>query len=72
MPGYCLIGGTNAVLWMKPAGGIIAAMEEDLGLLPYHRGIVITSVVSFMTPLCKPQTVCTVCEWVRQYPVQTN
>lgn len=65
-PDTCLVGGTNAVLWTRPAGEIIAALERDLDLLPHHRGIVVTSG-GMMPPMCKPETIRTVCQWVQAY-----
>ena len=68
-PDKCLIGGTNAVLWTRPAEEIIARIEKDLDALPHHRGVVVTSA-GVMPPLCKPETIRTVCDWVREYPVR--
>ncbi len=68
-PNVCLIGGTNAMLWTKPAAAIIAGIEEALDALPHHRGIVLTSA-GVMTPLCKPETIREVGEWVRSYAVR--
>jgi uroporphyrinogen-III decarboxylase len=67
-PDKCLIGGTNAVLWTRPAEEIIAQLETDLDALPHHRGLVITSG-GVMTPLCRPQTIRDVGRWLRSYPV---
>jgi len=66
-PDKCLIGGTNAVLWTKSAREIIADIERDLAALPHHRGLVITSG-GVMPPLCEPETIRQVCEWLGQYP----
>ena len=66
-PTKCLVGGTNAVLWTKPAGEIIETLERDLDVLPHHRGIVVTSA-GVMPPLASPETIREVCEWVKQYP----
>jgi len=68
-PDKCLVGGTNAILWTKSAEEIISKIEEDLDELPHHRGIVVTSA-GVMPPLCKPETIKQVCEWVKQYPVR--
>ena len=68
-PDKCLIGGTNAVLWTQPAKEIIAEIERDLDVLPHHRGIAVTSA-GVMPPLCKPETIQAVCEWVKQYPAR--
>jgi uroporphyrinogen-III decarboxylase len=68
-PDKCLIGGTNAMLWTRPANEIIAKIEQDLDELPHHRGIVVTSA-GVMPPLCKPETIKQVCEWVKQYPAR--
>lgn len=70
-PDKCLVGGTNAMLWTKPAREIIAKIENDLDELPHHRGIVVTSA-GVMPPLCKPETIKQVCEWVKQYPARMN
>ncbi|NCO34528.1 MAG: hypothetical protein AUJ92_19545 [Armatimonadetes bacterium CG2_30_59_28] len=69
-PNKCLIGGTNAILWTKSSEEIIAAIERDLDALPHHRGIVVTSA-GVMPPLCKPETIRDVSEWVKQYPART-
>jgi len=68
-PGKCLIGGTNAMLWLKPAAEIIAKLEQDLDALPHHRGIVPTSA-GVMPPICKPETIKAVCDWVKTYPAR--
>ena len=70
-PNTCLIGGTNAVLWTKSGDEIIATLEHDLNELPHHRGIVVTSG-GVMPPMCKPETIQRVCEWVKQYPVRMD
>jgi len=70
-PDVCLIGGTNAMLWTKSAETIIAQIEADLDVLPHHRGIVVTSA-GVMPPLCKPETIQSVCEWVKAYPARCN
>jgi len=70
-PDKCLIGGTNAMLWTEEAGDIIAKIEQDLDELPHHRGIVVTSA-GVMPPLCKPETIKRVCEWVKQYPARMD
>ena len=67
----CLIGGTNAMLWTNSADVIIARIEKDLDCLPHHRGIVVTSA-GVMTPLCAPETIKEVCEWVKTYPARMN
>lgn len=69
-PGVCLIGGTNATLWTRPAEDIIAELERDLAALPHHRGIVVTSA-GVMPPLAGPEKIRTVCEWVKGYPART-
>lgn len=70
-PDKCLIGGTNAMLWTTTAEKIIRKIGEDLDALPHHRGIVVTSA-GVMPPLCKPETIKQVCEWVKQYPARMN
>ena len=66
-PDTCLIGGTNAMLWTRGADEIIAKIAEDLGVLPHHRGIVVTSA-GVMPPMCRPETIKSVCEWVKAFP----
>ncbi len=68
-PSLCLIGGTQATFWTKPARQIIAKIEEALDPLPHHRGIVVTSA-GVMPPMCEPETIREVCEWVKAYPVR--
>lgn len=68
-PDTCLVGGTNAMLWTRPAAEIIETLEYDLDQLPHHRGLVITSG-GVMTPLCAPETIKTVCDWVQAYPAR--
>jgi uroporphyrinogen-III decarboxylase len=68
-PDTCLIGGTNAMLWTTSARVITARIEQDLAELPHHRGIVLTSA-GVMPPMCKPDTIKRVCEWVKQYPAR--
>jgi len=68
-PDTCLIGGTDATLWIRPAGEIIRRIEQSLDALPHHRGIVVTSA-GVMPPLCKPETIKAVCEWLKSYPIR--
>jgi len=68
-PDKCLIGGTNAILWTKPAETIIKELEKELHVLPHHRGIVVTSA-GVMPPLCQAETIKKVCTWVKSYPLQ--
>jgi uroporphyrinogen-III decarboxylase len=68
-PKICLIGGTNASLWLEPADKIIEQLEKDLAVLPHHRGIAVTSA-GVMPPRCAPETVKAVCDWVHAYPVR--
>ena len=65
-PDTCLLGGTDATLWMKSAGAIIEQIEHDLDELPHHRGIAL-SPAGIMTPLCVPETIKAVCEWIKSY-----
>ena len=66
-PDKCLVGGTNAVQWTGSADEIIEQIEQDLDVLPHHRGIAVTSA-GVMPPLCRPETIREVCEWVKGYP----
>ncbi|MFW6286367.1 MAG: uroporphyrinogen decarboxylase family protein [Candidatus Sumerlaeota bacterium] len=68
-PEICLVGGTNAALWTRPAKEIIAQLEQDLDALPHHRGIV-TSSGGMMPPMADPDTVREVCEWIHNYPAK--
>ena len=65
-PDKCLIGGTQAMHWTHPADEIISEVDEALAPLPHHRGIVVTSA-GVMPPMCEPETIRTVCEWVKGY-----
>lgn len=69
MPEKCIIGGTNAVLWTRPAREIIAEIEAHLDALPHHRGLVVTSA-GVMTPLAAPETIREVRDWVAAYPAR--
>lgn len=68
-PDTCLIGGTNAMLWTKDAETIIRQIEHDLDELPHHRGIVVTSA-GVMPPICEPETIKAVGDWVKNYPIR--
>lgn len=68
-PGKCLIGGTNAALWLQPAERIIATLERDLDALPHHRGL-IPSSAGMMPPGAKPATVKAVVDWLHRYPAR--
>ena len=65
-PDKCLIGGTNATTWIKPAQAIIDEIRNSLSDLPHARGIVVTSA-GVMPPLCSPETIREVCDWVHSY-----
>jgi len=65
-PNTCLVGGTNATLWLQPAAAIIAEVERDLASLPHRRGIVVTSA-GVMPPAAHPDTIRQVAEWVKGY-----
>ena len=67
-PDKCLIGGTNATTWIKPAAAIIDEIRESLEALPHARGIVVTSA-GVMPPLCAPETIREVCDWVKSYKI---
>jgi hypothetical protein len=68
-PDTCLVGGTHAMLWTRTAEEIIADIKKSLDALPHHRGVVVTSA-GVMPPLCEPETIKAVCEWVQSYPVR--
>ena len=65
-PQMCLIGGTNATLWLKPATAIIETIQAHLDALPHQRGIVVTSA-GVMPPACKPETIKRVADWLKTY-----
>ncbi len=68
-PDTCLVGGTSAVTWTKSAAEIIEEIEKSLDELPHHRGIVLTSA-GVMPPLCPPETIKEVCDFVKAYPAK--
>ena len=68
-PDVCLIGGTDAALWLRPARDIIAHIERSLDALPHHRGIVVTSA-GVQPPPSTPETIREVCQWVQGYRVK--
>ncbi len=43
MPSKCLIGGTNAALWLRPAEEIIAEVSADVARCPDRRKMILTS-----------------------------
>ncbi|HOJ39368.1 MAG TPA: hypothetical protein PK644_02740, partial [bacterium] len=68
-PEKCLLGGTNATLWLQPARRICQELEKDLQALPHHRGLVITSA-GVMPPGCSPETIKQVADFVRSFPAR--
>jgi len=62
----CLIGGTNATLWLEDAETITRTIGHDLDVLPHRRGIVVTSA-GVMPPGCPPETIKRVADWVKSY-----
>ncbi|MFW5830398.1 MAG: uroporphyrinogen decarboxylase family protein, partial [Planctomycetota bacterium] len=68
-PDKCLIGGTNAALWMRPAQTIIDTIYADLDALPHHRGIVMSSA-GVLPQNCPPSTVKAVSDAIRAYPLR--
>jgi uroporphyrinogen-III decarboxylase len=65
-PDICLMGGTNATLWMQSPDEIIEQIDKDLAELPHHRGLVLSSA-GVMTPLCTPETLKTVNQWIADF-----
>ncbi|MCL2832827.1 MAG: hypothetical protein FWD78_06635 [Treponema sp.] len=65
-PDVCLIGGTNANVWLWPAGKIIEYIEQQLEALPSHRGIIMSSA-GVMPPACAPETIKAVKQWLDGY-----
>ncbi len=65
----CLIGGTGAVTWLKPAKEIIAEIETYLDELPHHRGIILSSG-GVLPPDCHPDTLQDVFNWLKNFKPQ--
>jgi uroporphyrinogen-III decarboxylase len=70
-PDKCLVGGTQAPDWLLPPERIISRIERSLDELPHHRGVVVTSA-GVMPPWCEPDTIRSVCEWVKGYPANVS
>jgi uroporphyrinogen-III decarboxylase len=68
-PTKCLIGGTNAVLWLQEPEVIIKQIKHDLDVLSDHNGIVITSG-GVMPQACPPETIKKVGDWLKNYPIK--
>jgi|GEM_PF-354331 len=68
-PGKALVGGTNAMLWLKSPDEICTQIGQWLDQLPHHRGLV-TSSAGVMPPLCPPQTIKAVCDFIHSYPLR--
>jgi uroporphyrinogen-III decarboxylase len=68
-PNICLMGGTNAALWLRPVKEIIANIERSLDALPHHRGIILTSG-GVQPPICPPETIKAVSDWLKTYPLR--
>ncbi|MBD3182269.1 hypothetical protein GF312_08255 [Candidatus Poribacteria bacterium] len=67
----CLIGGTNAALWIKSKDEIFWQIKHDLDELENQKGIVVTSA-GVMPPLCKPETIKAVAELVKNYNISMD
>ncbi|HHW49087.1 MAG TPA: hypothetical protein GXX14_10815 [Clostridiaceae bacterium] len=68
-PDKCLFGGTNAILWTKTGEEIIEQLKIDLGELPHHRGIIVSSA-GVMPPSCEPEVIKKVSDFIKDYPVR--
>jgi len=68
-PDTCLIGGTNAALWLRPTEEIIEAIGRDLDELPHTRGI-IPSSAGVMPPAASPEKIKAISDFVRSYPLR--
>lgn len=68
-PRKCLLGGTNAALWLRPAEEIIATLARDLDALPHHRGLIVSSA-GVMPPRATPPTIKAVADWLAAYPAR--
>lgn len=64
----CLIGGTNATLWLEDADTIARTIERDVSGLPHQWGVVVTSA-GVMPPRCAPETIRRVAKRVIAYGV---
>ena len=67
-PDKCLIGGTNALLWLEYPKKIIEQIEKDLFSLPHHRGIIVSSA-GVMPPACTPETIKKIFEWIKHFKI---
>jgi hypothetical protein len=45
------------------------SITRSLAELPHHRGLVLSSA-GVMPPMCPPETIRSVCDWIRQVPVR--
>ena len=68
-PDKCLVGGTNALVWLESAEDIIKYIEEGLESLPHHRGIFMSSGGE-MPRDCAPETIQKVKAWLDTYPLR--
>ena len=66
----CLLGGTNAAIWLEPAQTIIDQLQKDLDKLPHHRRIYITSG-GIMPPAADVEKIKKVAQWIHNYPART-
>lgn len=70
-PDKCLIGGTNAMLWLQPEVALYERIAADLDVLPHHRGVVLSSA-GVMPPLCPPERIRGVRARLAQYALRQN
>lgn len=68
-PDVTLVGGTHAMLWLESPDRIIRYIQARLDELPHHRRIIVTSA-GVMPPMCSPQTIKAVCDWLKTYPLR--
>ena len=66
MPRKCLIGGTNATLWLRPADEIADTIIRDLNHLPHRLGVIPTSA-GVMPPPCPPEVIRRVAQRLAAY-----
>jgi uroporphyrinogen-III decarboxylase len=67
MPSKCLIGGTNATLWLDSAENIIDDIEKDLADCPDRRKIFLTSA-GVLPPAVTPEKAKTVVDAIKEMP----
>jgi hypothetical protein len=68
-PEKCLIGGTNAAIWLMSAEQIISYIQENLDILPHHKGLCLSSA-GVMPPSSAPEKIKKVKDWLDSYQIR--